>query len=88
MTSPSAANCKAYLSTCLYNGASCIAPVADCASYTPTGATDAAKAAICNSLSNTGPARCTYIGGPNCVNAQAACTSYTLAVSLQNAASG
>ena len=75
VTSPNAANCKAYLSTCLFNGTSCIVPDADCANYTPTGVTDAAKAAICNSLTNSGGAKCTYItGSTGCINA-AACDS-------------
>ena len=76
--SPSSTNCNTYLSTCLFNGTSCISPQADCATYTPTGATDAAKAVICNNLLNTSGAKCTYITGSlNCTNTMA-CTEYIL----------
>ena len=78
ISNPSAANCGAYIPNCLFNGSTCIAPEADCANYTPYGANDAAKASICNSLSKSGPVKCTYFAGSSkCVNT-GACNSYNL----------
>ena len=50
-----------------------------CTSYIPSGATDAIKAAICNSLvyNDSGDKKCTYLpGNNNCINSVAAC-AYT-----------
>ena len=63
------------MSGCQYNGTGCVAKAA-CTAYTPAGATDAIKAAICNAMVNaTGAgARCTYlVGTATCVETVADC---------------